>query len=407
MNRTATRFLAAALLLGPIPALADDEKGATLPGVRVGAERFEKTLWFEAKDPFHANHIRVQAADAADGAIYIAGPCGLAKLTMDGKVREERDWCNRSNYDDFDGAYVLATGPDSLGLLLHGERMELRGLETGEVRWRMPKTGYQMAGVSNFAFGDLDADGAEEIVLEDAEIGLQVFNADGSKRWRASPAKDLFSLMVADFDGDGREEVAVSSGTRWWFYGDDGRNPRVLPQKATDPRRMYHAIDAYPGVDDRAHAARFDGTATNFGAFSGGQARNLEVVDMTTGNVVFRRAALRGDLFITLVFRSRDDAPPVLATVGSAVHTPTRGLIRMLLGGPEDEEAGKELYEDTFTSTPVYLLEGERILYHEVLAEAADDVARLPQPDGTDALLVGTRGRVWKYTRKPAAEDAN
>jgi hypothetical protein len=97
-----------------------------------------------------------------------------------------------------------------------GALVVLAGDGSGEEHVWTDIGGYQPAGTSGVALGDLDADGTPEIVFLTVDSRVVAIEPDGTLRFVTDPRPDLFLIYsyptIADLEGDGRAEVIVGRG---------------------------------------------------------------------------------------------------------------------------------------------------------------------------------------------------
>ncbi len=132
---------------------------------------------------------------------------------------------------------------------------------------------HDAVGVGAPVVADLDGDGSPEVAVTDAGGRISVWAADGTLRWRRAvdPALSqqsatdevnrlkpgfLASPAAGDLDGDGDLElVAAALDRHVYAWHHDGRTVEGFPVLLVDP----HAVRA---VDPQTHAVELAGTAT-------------------------------------------------------------------------------------------------------------------------------------------------
>lgn len=148
--------------------------------------------------------------------------------------------------DDAEGAGVLfvLSGDDGRTLLA------LDAVSDGARDW-------SFSAISGLALGDLDADGAAEIVgVTEGGEALLCVGVDGAPRWVAEGSFPNYDLpSIADLDGDGQAEVLAYGGA-WSATGER----RFSAGNALFPVAM--DLDGEPGLELVAGAAAYDADGT-------------------------------------------------------------------------------------------------------------------------------------------------
>ncbi|HKE00585.1 MAG TPA: FG-GAP-like repeat-containing protein, partial [Planctomycetota bacterium] len=142
---------------------------------------------------------------------------------------------------------VRSDGADGVGAALAAaNRAGLAWIvsATGEARSVAPEGG---AGVQTLAWGDVDGDGATDLVLGTKDGEVHAVRADGDAIWRTQvePGRNVAALRLADLDGDGRLEIAAG--------------PWASPVAILDSGGAVRARFAQPGKALAFADARFDG----------------------------------------------------------------------------------------------------------------------------------------------------
>lgn len=190
----------------------------------------------------------------------------------DGKLKWTSDWWSRSQNEiedgsgasiadlDADGSPEIVLGAsafDANGKLLwegtagqgstgHGPISVVADLDgdgkseviAGNSAYRADGTVYWTYGASDglSIVVDTDADGSPEIVLRTDSTEFVVLNSNGTKKhgpvtFASAQGACAAAISAADFDGDGRPELAVPAGDTFYLFKPDGR---VMWQKAID-----------------------------------------------------------------------------------------------------------------------------------------------------------------------------
>jgi len=146
-------------------------------------------------------------------------------------LRQGREVQLEERREFFEGKYLIARDP------LLPPRF-IRKLRFEDQSAGLPRAGLWQMG---FAFGDLDRDGVQDLVLPPARKGEPhpwVFLQKGERwipwgaaRWPEGPAYDYGDVEVADFDADGHLDLALACHFKpsYVLYGDgQGSFPRYV-----------------------------------------------------------------------------------------------------------------------------------------------------------------------------------
>ncbi|MBC8249817.1 MAG: CapA family protein, partial [Anaerolineales bacterium] len=161
------------------------------------------------------------------GGLYLLSPTGdLRSLpSLDGYVQQVL----LADLDD-DGQPELIAG-SSTGDIAIRPPLPLptlrlgsgQALGEGEGGWGGGGEGFHLpaCSVTDLAFGDLDSDGLQEVLVAcgGPEPGVYALSPDGTQRWRYEAVAGVWAVAIADLDGDTWSEVIIG--------GDDG-TVRVL-----------------------------------------------------------------------------------------------------------------------------------------------------------------------------------
>lgn len=171
--------------------------------------------------------------DDKKNELFGCGLWGPFCLNGDGTLLWERN-----TGDDFISAPVLAG--DTLYCASRNDNLLWAfDAKTGEPHWSSPLLGgmgpYTGASI---APGDIDQDGAMEIIVGDAAGHLNVFGTDGTLRWTFSTGQPVhIAATLGDVDGDGEIESLAASGDHG-LYCIDSRG--ALKWKYTTGLRLVY-----------------------------------------------------------------------------------------------------------------------------------------------------------------------
>jgi hypothetical protein len=85
-----------------------------------------------------------------------------------------------------------------------------RGFAKWRPLWKTEETGLPYGTANDVATGDVDGDGSVEILTAVGDT-VDVFKSDGTKLWDYRHPVNLYSVMAADLDGDGANEVFMGT----------------------------------------------------------------------------------------------------------------------------------------------------------------------------------------------------
>lgn len=160
----------------------------------------------------------VPAACDIDGdgrsEIFVTTPWGVCCLNGDGTPRWEK-----LTGDDFKATVIVGDAegdgaPELYTMSADDDYLWRLDARTGAVAWKTPLAGGADAyNGSALALGDIDADGAEELVAADNLGHVYALGADGAVRWIFTTRKPVHAAVsLGDVDGDGAVEVLAASG---------------------------------------------------------------------------------------------------------------------------------------------------------------------------------------------------
>lgn len=342
MRTSTALFLLALLLLlvgGGLYALMDTSASGTLSEQWVS----------DTSRTYQQNHHPVMAAEFDDETIIVAPinelstiegltdtSCALVRLNPSNGDTEWQAGLPAENctihaltepaIDDIDGdgtpEVLSATGD---------ERLVAHDADTGTEKWRHPTTSL---GYSKPATADLLPSDGKEAVVVDLRGGLFVVHANGTTAWQRNHDSSTWAdPQIADFDGDGDQEIAVGTVDAIYLYEADGEliwekdiSARFLATGQADndepPELFVTSIDdvaALDGENGRTVWSREFNTVAKMHSVGDGDEDSIDEVYLgLSGGTVRALDATDGtDEWSTqLPGENRNMPPPTLGDVG-------------------------------------------------------------------------------------------
>ena len=210
-----------------VEVLRDRQRPSELdrPGIRVGGESYEKTIWLEDTSLGEITSM----TDTGKRGLLVAGTAA-AGYVKDGVVRDRVAWAERLTHVE-----PIDVGGDGHWEFLdrggHGWQGAALLDGGGQLRFR-PATGQ---GVDDMAAGHLDADGRLDFVVGyNGGSGVARYDADGREIWRKDD-RNVWHVEIVDTDGDGVGEIVHSNAAGQLTVRD--ASGRVL--RRVDPPGSY------------------------------------------------------------------------------------------------------------------------------------------------------------------------
>jgi hypothetical protein len=326
------------------------------PGVLVGEAFLLKEKFLEEKSLSEVTDIRIGELDPAPGEeIGIVSPRGVVFTDMQGDTKNEV----RIQYTGVHVDFVDVEGDGIIEYFERGSAMLSPRLfdHSGKNIW---KYGGFFSMADDMAAGDVDGDGmAEFAVGYGGGGGIHLLNSDGKKEWQ-QPDGNVWHVAVADTDGDNKAEIIHSNA------GGDltVRNAlgNIVVNAEPESYFSHFSISMWPEEPGVTYAIIVDSNILYAFNYDGTTAKKIDAPN----------CGYCCDLPHTAVAKLDAEQPEYLAMLVELRHWE----------------------RSVFT---VFTSEGE-IVYQEILPEYGAAIAAAPLgDDDMDSILVGGRGRVWRY----------
>jgi hypothetical protein len=366
-SRTFALAVLAAASLAPAGCLIPE------PGVRAGRAAVQSTRVCEPRGIGSILTLEWLPAAAAapedDGRLWIGGEHGAIQSTRYGEELERVEFDVRNGNPrpvDVDADGALETMNASRG-------WSDAGLfdSTGRALWSFPPDGLDAADA--MAAGPIGEDGATAFVVGlNASGGVHFLDAEGY-RFRSIRSSNVFSVAIADLDGDGTVEIVHSDG-RGFFRWLQVRDEYGCPLRRLNAPFEGFGLIRWPDAQSPPRLI-------------GGDEDTVQVFDPC----VEPEGALLAE------FELPDD--------GFSVET---GQLVRLDPAAEPYLAVLRTIRATLERSALYVFDSRRrLVYHEVFGVPylGLTVAPAAAPGTPEELLVGAGTSVWRYAlRSPAAE---
>ena len=349
------------------------------PGQRMGDDRIFRMILCDLPEIGEIRNLEWLPAEGGDGALgrlWIGGDYGAVQTTRDGEERERVVFSRRIVNPlpiDVDADGMLETmacggGWSDVGLLdADGQLAWMFPAERAAFRAGDAMALFGPASPDAMAAGPIGADGDVAFVVGmNAGDGLHFLDACGHV-FRSYRGSNVFSVAVADLDGDGAVEILHSDGR-----GSD-RWIQVRDEHGCRQRRIDLDFEAFGLVRwPDAHSPP---------RLSGGDEDSVQIVDPCAepGAAVLAELELPDEGFSV----DHGQVLPVLLDPAAEPYVAVQRTIRA-----------------TWQRSALYLFDSQRrLVYHEVFPFSHIGIVAAPAraPGGAEELLVGAGSRVCRY----------
>ena len=287
----------------------------------------------------------------------------------------------------------------------------------GKVNWRYgsrkfdvmltSERGDNEAWVTRVDFGDVDDDGKLDFLISKKADGIRAFSADQREIWFQPDEFPTAELIFIDTDRDGKNELVE-------FHGGSSNLRDKRTGKILHPLKLGgSAAGIFEVVDGKKK-----GEVQIYEI-----AENKLIVTDLLGKELYRSDAPLSEVprfpakgraspaaYHSLAKESASsatyEAPVNASSSGTAyqddtesIYEPRAQMVRLQAGKPKYLVILASFISIPRTNLYVYGPGGE-LVYHELLAEDAETLSLITDPDGTEGFLVGGKDTIWKYTAK-------
>ncbi|HKP69995.1 MAG TPA: hypothetical protein VJV05_11975, partial [Pyrinomonadaceae bacterium] len=244
------------------------------------------------------------------------------------------------------------------------------------------------------AVGDLDGDGVSEYIVAKKNDGIRAFDQSGKELWFYADDFPSKPLDVFDLDGDGRNEVIIVGKAVL-----DGKGKLIRESAKSHLDKAYVFSERRDRVYDIAFADTDDGRL---------------IYELENGEELFSAEAplsyikLSPAETVTTFSTPIPDGNPEdnMASAPGAyssshdsenVAFPRAKLVTLRKGEPKYLAVIASFIGIPRSNFYVYDSKGN-LVYHELLPEDAETIAVLPAEGGPEAILIGGKDTIWKYS---------
>ena len=370
-HSASTALALAAALLGAC--------GIPEPGIRAGAARLEGTVLCTPDGIGSIQNVAWLPGANGDGELWIGGENGFVLAGRDGgeleRVRFARRVGNPRPIDvDGDGRWETMScgeGWGAVGLLdADGEKVWIYPAERAASRAGDARALFGPPAPDAMAAGPVGyEDELAFIVGMNGSGGLCAFDGDGRRLWRRR-ATNVFSVAVADVDGDGSAEMLYSDAAGWGstIKLRDAHGCRI---RQLDVGFGHFSLLRWPRADSPPRVLGVDGDA-------------VQIVDPCV-----------------------DPEGRVLAEyeLPDAGFAEAEGVLVNLAADTAPYLAVTRTIRATWQRSALYVFDADhRLVYHEVFPFSDIGAVAVPADGsgtGAEHLLVGAGTKVWRYALSP------
>jgi len=324
-------------------------------GIRLGEGSLIKSVFIEDKGFGAVSDIVFSELDPLPGEeIGIASPNGVVFTDRAGAIKAKVKLGiigRRVNFVDVESDGVTE-------YMVRGEWAGNPGLysHNGKLLWRY---GGMMPGVDDMAAGDVDGDHILEFAVGfNGGGGVHLVDKNGKTIWQFEDA-NVWHVEMLDTNRDGKDEIVHSNASGVMSIRDGEGAP--ITSKNPGPYFSEFSVVEWPGEPVKKYAILADDNTIWLIGFDGSVAKKINIPDSGPCNQAMGVAA-----------KLQADKPEYLAVL-VGFECLDRSILYVF--NPEDN-----------------------LIYEEVFEAPGGAIAKIASSDGgTDLILVGGYGVVWRY----------